>query len=131
MPYIKQTKRSRLQVQPTEIRDAGELNYMVTKAALRHVNNPDLNKFLQDVRTFVIFYKQSTNLLNYQFSNDVVGALVCAGLELERRLGTSDAELLSIKLLTQAREFYKIYVAPYEDLKIKENGDVFNVKETS
>lgn len=39
---------------------------------------------------------------NYQTYNDVIGALECAKLEIYRRM-----------------------IAPYEDTKIKENGDVY------
>ena len=41
--------------------------------------------------------------LNYQALNDAIGALECAKLELYRRV-----------------------VSPYEDTKIKENGDVYS-----
>jgi hypothetical protein len=44
----------------------------------------------------------NTNGKNYQHINDVVGALEGAKLE-----------------------FYRRVAAPYEDLKIKENGDVY------
>lgn len=40
--------------------------------------------------------------LNYQIANDIIGALECQKLEVYRRL-----------------------IAPYEDQKIKENGDVY------
>lgn len=46
------------------------------------------------------YYKDSKN---YQSINDVLGALEGAKLE-----------------------FYRRVAAPYEDIKIKENGDVFN-----
>jgi hypothetical protein len=42
--------------------------------------------------------------MNYNSINDIVGALECSKLELYRRVA-----------------------APYEDKKIKENGDVYNV----
>lgn len=84
MPYIKKEDRYRwehalkgIALQPP--RDAGELNYLITR--LTHI-------FLGTE------YK-------YQDLNDAIGALEGAKLELYRR-----------------------YVAPYEDQKIKENGDV-------
>jgi len=46
--------------------------------------------------------------LKYQHINDVIGALECCKLELYRRIAV-----------------------PYEDVKIKENGDVFTKKEES
>ena len=57
----------------------------------------DLNYFL----TKTILHYLGTHY-NYQKINDVIGALECCKLELYRRL-----------------------VAPYEDIKIKENGDVY------
>lgn len=46
-----------------------------------------------------------TRGLNYRNLNELIGVLECAKLELYRRIAS-----------------------PYEDLKIKENGDVFNIE---
>lgn len=46
-----------------------------------------------------------TRGLNYRNLNELIGVLECAKLELYRRVAS-----------------------PYEDLKIKENGDVFNIE---
>lgn len=56
---------------------------------------------LNYIFTVIINYYISDNGLNYQAINDVVGAL-------------NNAE----------SEFYRTTVAPYEDIKIKENGKV-------
>lgn len=71
MPYIKKKQRDRLSsllesIVSTEIKDAGELNYIVTC-------------LVQD-------YIVSSGRQNYQGMNDVIGVLECAKLELYRRL---------------------------------------------
>jgi hypothetical protein len=85
MPYIKPEDRARFGealalLQKTEIRSAGELNYLLTK---------------------VVHYFLEQRSQSYQAYNDALGALEGAKLELYRRR-----------------------VAPYEDIKIQENGDV-------
>jgi hypothetical protein len=57
---------------------------------------------LNYVFTQVITEYLDNNGKSYQTINDIVGALECCKLELYRRI-----------------------VAPYEDTKIKENGDVY------
>jgi len=67
------------------------------------VNNPpitvgDLNYVLTSACKA---YLEKQLYINYQAYNDVIGALECCKLEMYRRS-----------------------IAPYEDIKIKENGDV-------
>jgi len=81
MPYIKQSDRDELDHQLRGLRNAGELNYEITKL---------IQIYLDEAR------------FNYQGMNDVLGALEGAKLE-----------------------FYARVVRPYEDEKIKENGDVY------
>ena len=89
MPYINPSVRTTLNDLVEEfnhypIRNAGELNYLVT----------------QLVHSFLNQHKEG-----YQNYNDALGALTGAQMELYRR-----------------------YVVPYEDQKIKENGDVPDYK---
>jgi len=79
MPYIPQSEKKRVD-QDNLITTAGQFNYA-------------LNQLIS------IYIEQ--NDFNYQTSNDIIGAMECAKLELYRRL-----------------------VAPYEDKKILQNGDV-------
>jgi hypothetical protein len=79
MPYIKENRRVELDNYSDIPRNAGELNYCITKLCLRYIK-----------------------CLDYQNINDVIGALEAAKLEFYRRLA-----------------------APYEDQKIKANGDVY------
>jgi len=86
MPYIKEEDRTRFMYTEDALknhppRTAGELQYVIALA---------IHEFLME------------NQLNYQYCNDVMGALTGANME-----------------------FYRRFVAPYEDTKIRENGDVY------
>lgn len=129
MPYIKQTERNLLEENPTAIATPGQLNYMIVQAAKGYMQDFDLKRFKESVRTAVVAYKENYVDTDYQFANDVVGALNCAGLEIGRRLNNSTAFFLCAELQDEGEEFYRIYVGPYEDKKIQENGDVFGEEE--
>lgn len=81
MPYIKESDRYELDMDPHSTTNSGELNYVFTTMA---------NSYWQ------------RNGQNYQAFNDIIGALENCKLELYRRM-----------------------IAPYEDQKIKDNGDVY------
>lgn len=79
MPYIPQSEKKRVD-QDNLITTAGQFNYALNQLISIYIDQNDFN---------------------YQTSNDIIGAMECAKLELYRRL-----------------------VAPYEDSKILQNGDV-------
>lgn len=79
MPYIKRERRVKFQILNTP-KDAGELNYALTRLIIQYVE---------------------LHGLRYQTINDVIGALTSCTAEFQRRV-----------------------VAPYEDRKIDENGDL-------
>jgi len=79
MPYIPQSEKKRVD-QDNLITTAGQFNYALNQLISIYIDQNDFN---------------------YQTSNDIIGAMECAKLELYRRL-----------------------VAPYEDKKIVQNGDV-------
>lgn len=81
MPYINQDRRTPLDTGAATPQTSGELNYLLTKAAIDYA--------LEHGFSYAIF-------------NDVIGALGGA-----------------------KQEFYRRLVAPYEDNKIVENGDVY------
>lgn len=85
MPYVGQEARKQLNVGAVP-KNAGQLNYVVTKACLRYLRN----------------LEKPGRKISYQDYNDVIGALECAKQEIYRRM-----------------------VAPHEDIKKTENGDVF------
>ena len=95
MPYVKQTLRDTLDPKIREL-----------VAALKVIDKDSEGKDTAGVTNYAI-----TNLLigvfsqdkrSYNLFNSAVGVLGCVALELYRRA-----------------------VAPYEDIKIKENGDVY------
>lgn len=68
----------------------------------RFVNSPDNPGELNYILTVIVRDYFRTHGANYRAANDIIGALEGAKLE-----------------------FYRRVVAPYEDTKIKENGDVY------
>jgi hypothetical protein len=87
MPYIKKDKRESITLGGMSVID------------YNHINTPgELN---YAISTLVSEY-WSSNRMDYQGINDILGALEGAKLE-----------------------FYRRVVAPFEDKKIKENGDVY------
>jgi hypothetical protein len=83
MPYIDKQRRKNLT--PAQVRNAGELNYLITKVIRDYISD-----------------ESGIRGLSYQVINDIIGALEGAKLE-----------------------FYRRIAAPYEDTKIKLNGDVY------
>jgi hypothetical protein len=79
MPYIPKSEQNRVD-QDNLITTAGQFNYALNQLISIYIDQNDFS---------------------YQTSNDIIGAMECAKLELYRRL-----------------------VAPYEDKKILQNGDV-------
>jgi hypothetical protein len=79
MPYIDKNLRARFNSRADVPRNAGELNYVITKTIMEYCSTG-----------------------GYQEINDVLGALEGAKLE-----------------------FYRRVAVPYEDQKIKDNGDVY------
>lgn len=69
MPYVGQEARKHLSV-GGQTRNAGELNYVVTRACLRHLRS----------------LEGPGRTLGYQDYNDVIGALECAKQEIYRRM---------------------------------------------
>lgn len=62
----------------------------------------------------------------YATFNDIIGALECSMMEYYRRKPDADSTLWEI-MNDVKREFYAKTVAPYEDKKIEEHGDVYHV----
>jgi hypothetical protein len=95
MPYIKQKDRERFLIKPKEI--SNPYLDVLGYTGMQCGNPGDLN---YAITTICHAYLQN-NGENYQHYNDIIGALEGVKLELYRR-----------------------HTAPYEDLKIAENGDV-------
>jgi hypothetical protein len=118
MPYIDQIARTELDSGQRDPRNCGELNYKITMMALKR---PSLEEFKQSVWNQITAYADPDEL-RYQIINDVIGALIGSAEELNRRNPQLDRYIQTLRFL--ARKFYVEVAAPYEDLKMRENGDL-------
>lgn len=122
MPYITQDRRAAYHDTKDQrygtlgIETPGDLNYLITSDLI--LGEPTME---EDIKDRIAAFLEERSKLNYQAINDVVGALVGAKLELKRRTH-GDAPVID-KVLA---DFYAKVAAPYEDVKIRENGDVYN-----
>lgn len=121
MPYIKPRDRETLDVFPPvrSPNTAGELNYLITKALIEEQLLPNFSRTIQRVFGQYLTHKG----ISYQTVNDIVGASLCASREFNRRTGKE--ALFSEPLIHLAVYFYDAVGAPYEDKKIRDNGDVY------
>ena len=113
MPYILKDdgRREALRKGETAM-SAGELNYQI----FYHVKHYTTRTTIPAIEEFVWnFVGQKPN---YQKYNDMTGALMCCYKELKRRLKIDAGFLLTIL------NSYDSVIAKYEDVKIKQNGDV-------
>jgi hypothetical protein len=111
MPYIKADDNRREALRNGEpALSAGELNYQM----FYHIKHN-----LATIANLYVFVKQFLGEKpNYQRYNDMTGALIRCAKEAERRLHKKS------EYLYQLMEYFDNEIAIYEDLKIKENGDV-------
>lgn len=131
MPYITQERRTSLDTTTHEIAtNAGELNYLFTVRVLDarkasqfgSIGGSTIESLARDLRTEIDDYIESMGL-RYQYINDVLGALTGAKLEMQRRAGIHTFDNLFDNV---RNKFYSEVAAPYENLKIQENGDVYS-----
>jgi len=126
MPYIKSVDYGRATRTPIT---AGELNYAITLNIIDTLH-PETGSI-----AYTEFYGRVTKLcdayivrrgLTYTIGNEVMGVLTCAGLEMIRRCGETGAVWRLMDMLAKiSSHIYYDILAPYEDGKIKENGDVY------
>jgi len=112
MPYLTETDFNA---------PSGELNRALTKLYIS-ISTP----FLDDAIRKVIQKYVHDQKPRYATFNDVIGALECSMMEYYRR--TPDANSILWEVINDIKnEFYRETVATYEDKKIAEHGDVYNV----
>jgi len=114
MPYIsaKDDRREKLRNgEPALL--AGELNYQLFYY-FKHHNATFCRSEVSGLVEQFLGAKP-----NYQKYNDMTGALIRCAKEIRRRL-----PLKSEIILLEIMDSYDDEIAKYEDLKIKENGDV-------
>jgi len=124
MPYIKNEnhRREALQIGEPAL-TAGELNYQIfyyVKHNWIESNDKELEEIIEKYTNQFLGDKP-----NYQRYNDMTGALIRCGKEIERRLDYDKYDVEGLRtLLEYIMENYDDKIAEYEDKKILENGDV-------
>lgn len=128
MPYLKQERKDELADEDAKLEAPGELNYLVTLVLLEAVQCNGAYLLRSRVPKLIERYIEA-NGRSYTTYNNIVGALTCARAEFKRRvpdhLWVTVHANVSSELKCQSEEFYADTVAPYEDEKIAENGDVY------
>ncbi len=127
MPYIKQEDRERLEKDPTDVKTAGDLNYLIFKyAKTRFTNYQSLNDIIADIEECIKYFST-----DYNIDNNIDNILYISNNKIFRICHTRrpfDSKLSDKDIIGALRccelEIYRRLAAPYEDLKIKENGDV-------
>jgi hypothetical protein len=123
MPYIKEFERDE------PIDTTGRLTYHICMAIIQAEKDDDikddnvLRSILDGVLTQYLWdAHQECRVTTYRQINDWIGSLYCSLHELSRRklINTYSQQ----QILTYIQTFYNEVVVPYEDQKIKENGDI-------
>ena len=125
MPYIKSNNDRREQLRNGEpALTAGELNYQIFyHIKHNYINNLCVNGSYADkitknrIEDFINSFLGENP--NYQKYNDMTGCLIRCAKEIQRRLNMDTGNIL-IRIMVS----YDDEIAKYENLKIKENGDV-------
>lgn len=111
MPYLTETDFNA---------PSGELNRAITKLFIAFTSEEALER---DLVKLLAKYEHDQKP-RYATFNDIIGALECAYLEHYRRRsphgGSIDLVVTRVKWA-----YYEAVIAPYEDKKIKEHGDIY------
>lgn len=123
MPYIKQEARDYLNSESRpSARTSGEANYLITQWLHDNFTNyASVNCMATVIEKFISRYKHSLPMPDFRDLRGLEEQF--AGFVLSRFYGLSDDEIVGA-LRCAWDEFYARKVRPYEDIKIKENGDV-------
>lgn len=120
MPYIPGNERNKLITNGEVAQTLGQLTYLLTHHCL---NTPEPWLHLA-LRREAEDYLDVQDAVNYSTLASIIGCFQCARLEFRRRR-PDDYIVADDALADIMQDFYRQIVAPYEDNKIKENGDVF------
>ena len=130
MPYIKSEDYFGAAEAP-EV--PGELNYAITMRIIARLRGElTYMGFDQALRNLTLGYLDRVGM-SYTNGNAVMGVLDCAARELRRRTGAAynpnfkgaDISKIERQLKQERKWVYDTLLAPYEDKKIAENGDVY------
>lgn len=127
MPYIKQGERDKLK-QDRKAETVGQLTYLYTRALIESSSHAVATRL--EAATYK--YLPTREARHFSDYAEVLGALNAARLEFMRRnaLTLKDQQrLLAVEQFTT--HFYLMEIAPYEDSKMRENGDVYGEEAVS
>lgn len=132
MPYLKPERRKELASDPTPA-DSADLNYLFTLEYIKN-NEPKLaessserqEKVATALKDIVIKFLLQKNVIRYDVYNDVAGALNLSLREFFRRTQDGIAYFDYLEAVMRVEDWLAdAMVAPYEERKIKENGDLY------
>jgi len=121
VPYIKQSDRDYLK-NTGKPRNAGELNYLITLLLIKHTINYESINHMAAMITLFEHVILKGNFYSAKPPKDKFGSELHDLLHTTEKLFTQDI-LGAFKCAWS--EFYRRKVAPYEDQKMVENGDVY------
>lgn len=131
MPYIKQEIKDALH-HGANPHNAGALTYMFTQALI-HNDPSDVGDALENV--IQKYYVACNEVFRYANYCTIMGSLTCAQYEFVRRRIQErgrkrkppiPGDLQRVAAIKDyIKNYYPKHVAPYEDTKLAENGDVF------
>lgn len=127
MPYLTQARKDQLAGEALP-ETPGDLNYLLTLSVIQAIKeNVPSRARLTASRLACSFL--DNHGLDYTNCNAIVGAVECCRRELKRRtpthLTTDVHRAVDGQLRSWLDNFYAKTVAPYEDKKIEQNGDVY------
>lgn len=121
MPYIDKERQHQLDHEQALITESGDLAYVITREALScNYQSPESVKAFSRCALAAVdmFLPMKPRFADYAA---VMGVLSCVNQELYRRGAFPQADIVA----NFEESYYLTHVAPYEDKKIAENGDVF------
>lgn len=121
MPYINAGAKNRLDIEGEVAETAGELTYQMTQVIL---GPSDQVAERRELRSLVSTYIQTRGERFATFA-EILGALAATELEYYRRTKHQEFQRRLFTIEVVRADFYNTIVAPYEDRKIAENGDVY------
>lgn len=129
MPYLSRARKHELDagIRPTT---PGDLTYLLTRVALGESGGEATFEEAVDAAVERYFERRD---IRYASFAEVLGCLLSAKLEYARRVcedqqlrnALASPAIVGYKFEQYIKDFYRNRVAPYEDQKIEENGDVY------
>lgn len=120
MPYLAEAERQRVD-RGAYIETAGELTYAFTRLILDATDHA-----MFQFGAWLIVGRYMPVKPRYVNYCTVIGAIMCTQLEFKRRSRDTETNAWKVLALSQFMlDFYAIKVAPYENLKMQKNGDVY------